>query len=222
MIPRHTSTAPRYGEAPCLGDDRLTDEAEAEAAEVGRLAGRARARAEVLIPLGRAVGVYVRPVALEAADAVGPALALGGVMIGLLVNGRRQDRQWRRDKRTDVYAKVLTAAGELGHQLSHISYQYADESQQPLDWDNVSKLTQPLRAAADLAHLYAGLSVAVRLYRLVDEAGKFTDVTPADLDLAPYSEALRALQLDMHTELTNPSWPLLLIGYRRAVRAGKP
>lgn len=91
--------------------------------------------------------------AVDAGTALAPGLTLGGVLLGLLITGRREDRRWRRDRRTEAYAAVRNLVGELQTSLTRASYlgQYAGAPAR--DFDDVLVDTAELRAACTLAEL---------------------------------------------------------------------
>ena len=91
-----------------------------------------------------------------------PALALGGVLVGLLVTGRREERRWLRDRRADAYAAVLTAAAEY-------------EPDHELPRQERTENVRSLRTACDRANLFAGRDVAWRLDDLMAEAHGVAD-----------------------------------------------
>jgi hypothetical protein len=130
-----------------------------------------------------------------------PAAALGGVFVGLYVTGQREDKRWRRDRRTDAYAAVLAAAGDLQTTLTRGAHLGDFSGYGPIDFDDVLKMTAVLRSAVALADLHAGAATRRAMSLLVGRIFEIVDGTPADWDTGAIDEALIALQAQMRSDL---------------------
>lgn len=141
-------------------------------------------------------------VTLVAADAIGPGLALSGLLVGLVVTGRRDNEKWRRERRIDSYARVLSLSEDLINQLTRASYLGQVGVFGHLgDFDVILAETAELRSACTLAELYAGehvyallQAVRARLFDHVDEA-------VGSIDTSRLHGAVMSLQYAMRLEL---------------------
>lgn len=129
--------------------------------------------------------------AIELADAVAPGLALAGVVVGLAVTGRREERRWLRDRRADAYAAVLTTAADTEPIIG------------ALHGDMVMEATRPLRQACDRAGLFAGREVSWLLDDLMAEA---YGVARDDLPGSGFVNRLGSLQAAMRDEVNRTTW----------------
>lgn len=97
-------------------------------------------------------------------DLINPLTTLAAVLIGAALSQSVQARSWRRERRAEAYAAVLTRLSQLDHQRERRSF---DDPFHELEAEELFRLTEPLRGSVGLAHLYAGSAVASRLNDVV-------------------------------------------------------
>jgi hypothetical protein len=101
------------------------------------------------------------------ADLLTPVTTLAAVLVGGYIAQAGQASSWRRERRADAYAAVITEVDRLGQRLVDMDF---NDPGRELDVEDVVTTTAPLEAKVSLASLYAGPRVDEALRELVKAA----------------------------------------------------